>query len=74
MAGARAQVLRGEGREAAFRQGGAAGVSKPEPGFGTLLAMEAHVAENVRVSKRDVDRVQKGILAGKYLRDIPPPQ
>ena len=30
-----------------------------------LLAMEAHVAENVRVSERDVRRVQRAIRAGK---------
>jgi phosphoglycolate phosphatase-like HAD superfamily hydrolase len=38
----------------------------------TLLAMEAHVAENVRVSKRDVDRVQKGIRAGRSLPEVFP--
>jgi hypothetical protein len=38
----------------------------------TLLAMEAHVAENVRVSKRDVDRVQKGIRAGRTLPEVFP--
>jgi hypothetical protein len=30
-----------------------------------LLAMEGHNAEEVRVSKKDVDRVQRGILEGK---------
>lgn len=30
-----------------------------------LLAMEGHNADEVRVSKRDVDRVQRGILDGK---------
>lgn len=30
-----------------------------------LLAMEGHNAEEVRVSKKDVDRVQRGILDGK---------
>jgi hypothetical protein len=30
-----------------------------------LLAMEGHNAEQVRVSKKDVDRVQRGILEGK---------
>ena len=30
-----------------------------------LLAMEAHVAENVRVSAKDVQRVQRAIRAGK---------
>jgi hypothetical protein len=38
----------------------------------TLLAMEAHVSENVRVSKRDVDRVQKGIQASKSLPEVFP--
>lgn len=38
----------------------------------TLLAMEAHVTDNVRVSKRDVDRVQTGILAGKKLAEVFP--
>jgi hypothetical protein len=31
----------------------------------SLLAMEAHVATNVVVSKLDVDRVERGIRAGK---------
>src|SRR6266568_1913836 len=31
----------------------------------TLLAMEAHVAEGVQVSKKDVDRVERAIKAGK---------
>lgn len=38
----------------------------------TLLAMEAHTAENVRVSRRDVDRVQRGIRAGKSLPEVFP--
>ena len=31
----------------------------------TMLAMEAHIAEEVEVNERDVDRVEKGIRAGK---------
>ena len=31
----------------------------------TLLAMEAHAAEEVRVSQKDVRRVQRGVVAGK---------
>jgi hypothetical protein len=38
----------------------------------TLLAMEAHAVEDVKVSKKDVDRVQKGILAGKKREDVFP--
>lgn len=38
----------------------------------TLLAMEAHVAENVRVSKRDVDRVERGIKGGLDVRQVFP--
>lgn len=38
----------------------------------TLLAMEAHVAEDVRVSRRDVDRVQRGIQQGLSIRDVFP--
>ncbi len=38
----------------------------------TLLAMEAHVAEDVRVSRRDVDRVQRGIQQGLALREVFP--
>lgn len=38
----------------------------------TLLAMEAHTAEEVRVSRRDVDRVQRGIQQGLPLREVFP--
>ena len=38
----------------------------------TLLAMEAHVAEDVRVSRRDVDRVQRGIQQGLSLPEVFP--
>jgi hypothetical protein len=38
----------------------------------TLLAMEAHVVESVRVSRRDVDRVQRGIRAGKSMPEVFP--
>jgi hypothetical protein len=38
----------------------------------TLLAMEAHVTENVRVSRRDVDRVERGIREGLGLPQVFP--
>jgi hypothetical protein len=38
----------------------------------TLLAMEAHNADEVRVSKKDVDRVQRAIHAGKDREDVFP--
>lgn len=38
----------------------------------TLLAMEAHVADNVIVSKKDVDRVQVGIRRGATLTEVFP--
>lgn len=38
----------------------------------TLLALEAHVAEDTRVSDSDVDRVEKGIKAGKTREQVFP--
>lgn len=38
----------------------------------TLLAMEAHTAEEVKVSKNDVDRVERGIRAGKKRTEVFP--
>ncbi|HEU5003142.1 MAG TPA: DUF3644 domain-containing protein [Actinomycetota bacterium] len=38
----------------------------------TLLAMEAHAADNVRVSRRDVDRVESGIRSGLPLQQVFP--
>jgi hypothetical protein len=38
----------------------------------TLLAMEAHTAEEVKVSKNDVDRVQRGIRAHKTRSEVFP--
>lgn len=38
----------------------------------TLLAMEAHVSDNVRVSKRDVDRVERGIRSGASITTVFP--
>lgn len=37
-----------------------------------LLAMEGHIAEDARVSERDVDRVMKGVRAGKPVEDVFP--
>lgn len=37
-----------------------------------LLAMEGHVSEDVRVSERDVNRVEKGIRQGKPLEQVFP--
>lgn len=37
-----------------------------------LLAMEGHVSEDARVSERDVDRVTKGVRAGKAVEDVFP--
>lgn len=38
----------------------------------TLLAMEAHVAEEVEVSERDITRTEKALKAGKDWRDVFP--
>jgi len=38
----------------------------------SLLAMEAHVAEDVLVSRKDVARVEKAIRAGKERKDVFP--
>ena len=38
----------------------------------SLLAMEAHVADNVIVSKKDVDRVEKAIRQGKNRAEVFP--
>ena len=38
----------------------------------TLLALEAHVAEDARVSDSDVNRVEKGIKAGKSRQQVFP--
>jgi hypothetical protein len=38
----------------------------------TLLALEAHVAENTKVSDSDVNRVEKGIKAGKTRQQVFP--
>jgi len=40
--------------------------------IGALLAMEAHVAEGVVVSQKDVDRVEKAIRAGKEREQVFP--
>lgn len=37
-----------------------------------MLAMEGHAAEDVKVSERDVNRVEKGIRDGKGLSDVFP--
>ena len=37
-----------------------------------MLAMEGHAAEDVKVSERDVNRVEKGIRDGKSLSDVFP--
>ncbi len=38
----------------------------------SMLAMEGHAAEDVRVSERDVNRVQKGMKEGKSLGEVFP--
>lgn len=38
----------------------------------TLLALEAHVAEDIKVSDSDVNRVEKGIKAGKTRQQVFP--
>jgi hypothetical protein len=38
----------------------------------SMLAMEGHAAEDVRVSERDVNRVQKGMKEGKALAEVFP--
>lgn len=38
----------------------------------SMLAMEGHAAEDVRVSERDVNRVQKGMKEGKSLSEVFP--
>ena len=38
----------------------------------TLLAMEAHLVDDVEVSERDVSRIEKGLRAGHYLEDVFP--
>lgn len=38
----------------------------------TLLALEAHVAEDVLVSERDVDRVERGVRGSKKVEDVFP--
>lgn len=38
----------------------------------SMLAMEGHAAEDVRVSERDVNRVQKGMKEGKSLAEVFP--
>lgn len=38
----------------------------------TLLALEAHVAEDIKVSDADVNRVEKGIRAGKTRQQVFP--
>ena len=38
----------------------------------TLLAMEAHVVDDVAVSERDIDRIEKAIRANKEFRNVFP--
>lgn len=39
----------------------------------SLLALEGHVAEEVAVSERDVDRVERGIRQGTHVSEVFPP-
>jgi hypothetical protein len=38
----------------------------------TLLAMEGHVTSEVQISERDIDRIEKGVRAGKSFGDVFP--
>jgi hypothetical protein len=38
----------------------------------SLLSMEGHVKSDVKISERDIDRVEKGIKSGKLVEDVFP--